>query len=134
MKIVRTGHGKQMGPTEWFTGEVWLEKVAIGPRPPRLTVMKVRFPPGARTAWHTHPAGQILHVIEGSGLIAERGGPMTQIYAGDFAIAEPGVWHWHGAAPDTFMTHLAIQQTDDNDIEFTWGDHVTDAEYLTEPL
>jgi quercetin dioxygenase-like cupin family protein len=134
MKIMRTGDWTQMGPAEWFTGDVWFEKVTVDTRPPRLNVMKVHFPPSARTAWHTHPAGQVLHVIDGTGLIAERGGPTTQIHAGDFAVAEPGVWHWHGAAPDTTMTHLAIQQTDDNGIEYTWGEHVTDAEYLSKPV
>jgi quercetin dioxygenase-like cupin family protein len=131
VKIVRAHDNSHAGPAQWFTGRVWFEKVTMGSEP-RLSVMKVRFSPGARTAWHTHPVGQILHVIDGTGLIAERGGHATQIHAGDFALTEAGVWHWHGATPHTFMTHLAIHQTDHNDIEYIWGDHVAETEYLIE--
>ena len=89
----------------------------------------VHFTPGARTAWHTHPLGQTIYVTEGVGRCQRRGGPIGEIRPGDGVFFEPGEEHWHGAAPDRFMTHLAMQQTDDAGSPVTWGEHVTDAEY-----
>ena len=89
----------------------------------------VHFTPGARTAWHTHPFGQTIFVTEGIGRCQRRGGPIEEIRPGDRVFFEPGEDHWHGAAPDRFMAHLAIQEADDSGSPVTWGAHVTDAEY-----
>ncbi|MGA9315638.1 MAG: cupin domain-containing protein [Solirubrobacteraceae bacterium] len=84
---------------------------------------------GARTAWHTHPFGQTIYVTEGIGFCQRQGGSIEVIRAGDRVFFEPAENHWHGAAPDRFMTHLAIQQVDEEGNAVTWGEHVTEAEY-----
>jgi quercetin dioxygenase-like cupin family protein len=112
------------GPAEWFTGDVWIDPI-IQPRPPsRVSMGAVHFHPGARTAWHSHSNGQTLHVIEGEGLLQSRGEAVVTIRTGDTTHTPADEWHWHGAAPDHFMTHLTITEGD-----ATWGDKVTDAEY-----
>ena len=93
----------------------------------------VHFTPRARTAWHTHPHGQTIWVTEGVGLCQRRGGPIEVIRPGDRAFFEPGEDHWHGAAPTRFMTHIAIQQADQEGNVVTWGDQVTDDEYAQAP-
>ncbi len=95
----------------------------------RLRARRVHFTPGARTAWHTHPNGQTIYVTEGVCLAQRRGGPIELIRAGDRVFFEPGEDHWHGAAPDRFMTHLAIFEVDEDGNSATWGEHVTDEEY-----
>jgi quercetin dioxygenase-like cupin family protein len=112
------------GPAEWFTGDVYIDAIARGQAPSRLAVSAVHFTPGARTAWHPHPNGQTLYVTEGEGRLQSRGEPMTTIRAGDVAYTPSDEWHWHGAAPEHFMTHLSM-----TDGDATWGEHVTDAEY-----
>jgi quercetin dioxygenase-like cupin family protein len=129
MDISRTRATKP-GPEDWFTGPVWLDEIAAPARPARVRVLSVHFTPGARTAWHCHPLGQVLHVTDGAGLVASRGGGPEVIRAGDTVHAGPGEWHWHGAGPGSFMTHLAIQEADDEGRTAEWGDHVTDDEYL----
>lgn len=95
-----------------------------------VALLRVRFTPGARTAWHCHPAGQVLHVLDGTGRVQERGGPVREIRQGDTVTAAPDVWHWHGAGPETFMTHLAAQGAGPaGDAAPVWGEHVTDEEY-----
>jgi quercetin dioxygenase-like cupin family protein len=89
----------------------------------------VRFTPGARTAWHTHPHGQTIYVTEGVGLCQREGGPIEVIRPGDRVYFEPGEHHWHGAAPNRFMVHMAMQQNDQSGSPVTWGRHVTDDEY-----
>jgi quercetin dioxygenase-like cupin family protein len=119
----------ERGPTEWFTGEVWLDEIAVPPPPSRLRVHSVHFTPGARTCWHRHPLGQVLHVTEGSGVVQRSGGPVEQIRAGDSVWIEPDEWHWHGAGPRTFMTHLAVQEAADDGTEAERGEHVNDTDY-----
>lgn len=114
------------GPAEWFTGDVWIDPIAQGQAPSRLRVSAVRFAPCARTAWHRHSVGQTLHVTEGIGLVRARGGRLITMRPGDTVHTPPGEWHWHGAAPEHFMTHLAMWEGD----EVEWGDHVTDQEYF----
>jgi quercetin dioxygenase-like cupin family protein len=116
------------GPAEWFTGDVWIDPIAQGQPPSRLTAIAVHFTPGARTAWHAHGLGQTLHVTEGEGLIQSRGEPVVTIRPGDTVHTPPAEWHWHGATPDNFMTHLSLTEGDAE-----WGDHVTDAEYPGDP-
>jgi len=89
----------------------------------------VYFAPGARTAWHTHPHGQTIYILEGVARAQRRGGPVETLQPGDRVFFEPGEDHWHGAAPDRFMCHLAVLDVDDEGIPATWGQHVTDEEY-----
>src|SRR5512135_1703647 len=95
-------------PAETFTGDAWFDVIARGEEPSRIRVGVVRFAPGARNAWHAHAVGQTLHVTEGVGLIQSRGAAPIEIHPGDTIYTAPGEWHWHGATPDHFMTHLAI--------------------------
>jgi quercetin dioxygenase-like cupin family protein len=129
MQITRTSIETMPGPSEWFTGAVYVDTVAAPSAPSRLSASSVHFTPGARTAWHTHPNGQTIHVTEGIGLAQRRGGTIEVIRPGDGVFFEPGEEHWHGAAPDRFMTHLAMLVVDDEGNSAAWGQHVTDAEY-----
>ena len=121
------------GPAEWFTGDVFIDAVATPSGTSRVSASSVHFTPGARTAWHTHPNGQTVHVTEGVGLVQRRGGPVEVIRPGDSVFFEPGEEHWHGAAPDRFLTHLALVEVDEEGTAATWGPHVTDAEYGAAP-
>ena len=129
MQITRNGLQTAPGPSEWFTGAVYLDTVAAPSDGSRLSASSVHFTPGARTAWHTHPHGQTIYVLEGVGFAQRRGGPIEVIRPGDRVFFEPGEHHWHGAAPNRFMTHLALLEVDDEGNAATWGDHVTDEEY-----
>ena len=123
------------GPAEWFTGDVWIDVIARGEEPSRIRVSAVRFTPGARTAWHSHALGQTLYVTEGAGLVQSCGGGIVNIRSGDVIHTPADEWHWHGAAPDHFMTHLSMTEgvAPDAGPEMEWGAHVTDTEYLGEP-
>ena len=129
MQITRNSIATRKGPAEWFTGDVTIDAVAEPAGPARISANSVHFTPGARTAWHTHPNGQTLYVTEGVGRCQRRGGPVEEIRPGDRVFFEAGEEHWHGAAPDRFMTHLAMQEPDDAGTSVTWGAHVTDEEY-----
>ena len=134
MQITRTSIETVKGPADWFTGDVYVDAVAAPSEPSRLGAASVHFPPGARTAGHTHPFGQTIFVTEGVGLCRRRGGPVEVIRPGDRVFFEPSEEHWHGAAPNRFMTHIAMQEADDSGSPVTWGDHVTDEEYSTAPV
>ena len=118
------------GPADRFTGDVWFDVIARGDEPLRIRVNAVRFSPGARTAWHSHAVGQTLYVTEGRGLGQNRGGDVIDLRPGDTIYTPPGEWHWHGAAPDHFMTHIAIWEAPGEGAESDWGEPVSDAEYL----
>ena len=133
MQITRNNETGR-GPSDWFTGEVYIDIVAAPSNGSRLAAASVHFTPGARTAWHTHPHGQTIWVTEGVGLCQRRGGPIEVIRPGDRVFFEPGENHWHGAAPDRFMTHIAMQQADDEGSFVAWGDHVSDGEYAATPV
>lgn len=133
MQITKSSIETAVGPTEWFTGPVYIDTVTSPTEPSRLWAISVHFTPGARTAWHTHPNGQTIYVTDGVGLCQWRGGPIEMIRPGDRVFFEPGEEHWHGAAPDRFMTHLAMLEVDDEGNEATWGEHVTDEEYNAAP-
>jgi quercetin dioxygenase-like cupin family protein len=133
MQITRTTVETGRGPADWFTGTVYLDAVATPSGGSRLSATSVHFTPGARTAWHTHPNGQTIYVIEGVGLAQRRGGPIEVIRPGDRVFFEPGEDHWHGAAATRFMTHLAMLDVDADGTPATWGTHVTDAEYEAAP-
>lgn len=133
MKITRNSIETMAGPAEWFTGTVNVDAVAAPAPPSRVAAARVHFTPGARTAWHTHPVGQTIYITDGVGLCQREGGPIEIIRPGDRVFFEPGENHWHGAASTRFMTHLAIQQTDDQGSAVTWGERVTDEEYGAAP-
>jgi quercetin dioxygenase-like cupin family protein len=120
-------------PAETFTGDAWFDVIAKGEEPSRMRVNVVRFAPGARNAWHCHAVGQTLHVTEGRGLIQARGGEVINIRPGDTIYTPPGEWHWHGAAPEHFMTHIAMWEAPGEGAETEWGDLVTDEEYGARP-
>jgi len=121
------------GGSDRFVGDVWLDQIVIGLPPSRVRSSVVRFAPGARNAWHSHAVGQTLHVLDGRGRIQARGGDLLEIRPGDTIHTPPGEWHWHGAAPDHFMTHLTVYEAADDGGEAEWGDHVSDEEYLRTP-
>ena len=133
MQITKNSTDTTAEPSDWFTGSVFIDTVAAPSHGSRLAASSVHFTPGARTAWHTHPHGQTIWVTEGVGLCQRRGGPIAVIRPGDRVFFEPGEDHWHGAAPTRFMTHLAMQQADDEGSVVTWGDHVSDEEYAAAP-
>jgi quercetin dioxygenase-like cupin family protein len=133
MQITRNSLETNRGPSEWFTGDVYLDSVAAPSGASRLSETSVHFTPGARTAWHTHPNGQTIHVMEGICLCQSRGGPIDVIGPGDRVFFEPGEEHWHGAPPNRFMTHLAMLDVDDDGNVADWGEHVTDEEYGAAP-
>ncbi len=127
------------GPTtkaasDTFTGDAWVDMIVRGDAPSRIRVAVVRFAPGARDAWHAHAVGQTVHVTEGIGRTQSRGGDVLEIRPGDTVRTPAGEWHWHGAAPDRFMTHLAVWEAPaEGGPETQWGEQVSDAEYATEP-
>lgn len=133
MRITRNSLDTQAGPSDWFTGDVYIDTVAAPSEGSRLAASSVHFTPGARTAWHTHPHGQTIYVLAGVGLCQRRGDPVELIRPGDRVFFEPDEDHWHGAHPRRFMTHLALQQADDEGNVVSWGEHVTEPEYAVAP-
>ena len=129
MQVTKSSVATVQGPSDWFTGNVYIDAVAAPSGPSRLSASCVHFTPGARTAWHTHPNGQTIYVLEGVGRAQRRGGGLEVIHPGHRVFFEPGEEHWHGAAPDRFMTHLALIDVGDDGTSADWGDHVTDEEY-----
>ena len=116
------------GPAATFTGDVYLTPLHQH-EPSRVTLLLVRFTPGARTHWHSHPAGQTLHVTEGVGLVVNRDGTVILLHAGDTVYTPPGEEHWHGATAGTFLSHLALTEATPGEEPATWLAAVTDEEY-----
>jgi quercetin dioxygenase-like cupin family protein len=131
VQITRSSIATQKGPAEWFTGDVYIDTVADPAGTSTFAAASVHFAPGARTAWHTHPHGQTIFVTEGIGRCQRAGGPVEIIGPGDRIYFEPDERHWHGAAPDRFMVHLAMHQLDDSGSAATWGEHVSDEQYAS---
>jgi len=129
MKIERVDARASMeGPDDWFTGTVRVDPLFDSPEPARAAGASVTFEPGARTAWHTHPLGQTLIVTSGFGRVQRKDGPVEEVRSGDVVWFEPGEVHWHGAAPETAMSHIAVQeQLDGEAVE--WLEQVGDEEY-----
>jgi quercetin dioxygenase-like cupin family protein len=118
------------GPAERFTGDVYVDAIATRkPEPSRMIVSRVRFTPGARTAWHSHAVGQTLHVTAGVALIGTRDGKVFVVKPGETVYTPPGEAHWHGATPQDFMEHLAMLEGIAEGSETTWLEHVTDEQY-----
>ena len=130
MRLIRNGsQPSTKGPAEFFTGTVRIDPLFNAPAPARVGCASVTFEPGARSAWHTHPLGQILIVTAGCGWTQCEGGPIEEIRAGDVIWCPPGHRHWHGATPTTSLTHIAVQEyLDGKAVE--WMEHVTDEQYL----
>ncbi|PUB17324.1 (R)-mandelonitrile lyase [Yoonia sediminilitoris] len=129
MKIMKGGTAPSSpGPTDWFTGTVRIDPLLQAEEPGRVAGAHVTFEPGARTAWHMHPAGQTLIVTFGRGLVQCEGGPIKEISQGDVVWFPADEKHWHGATPDTAMSHIAIQESIDGSA-VTWMEKVTDAQY-----
>ena len=129
MDIKRAGSQPSgQGPADWFTGTVRIDPLFSAPDSARVRGASVTFEPGARTAWHTHPLGQALFVVSGKGRVQTFGGPVREIRAGDVVWIPPNEKHWHGAAPETNMVHVAMQEAlDGKHVE--WMEHVTDEQY-----
>jgi quercetin dioxygenase-like cupin family protein len=129
MEIRRSGsQASGKGPADYFTGTVRIDPLFPVAPPARAAGNAVTFEPGARTAWHTHPLGQTLIVTAGCGRVQREGGPIEEIRPGDVIAFAPGEKHWHGAAPTTAMTHIAIQESlDGKAVE--WLEKVSDEDY-----
>ncbi|SCM67769.1 cupin domain-containing protein [Donghicola eburneus] len=132
MKITRSGANASVpGPEDYFTGTVRIDPMFQAEDPGRVAGSHVTFEPGARTAWHTHPAGQTLIVTFGRGRVQREEGPVEEISQGDVVWFPAGEKHWHGAAPDTAMSHIAVQEAIDGEA-VTWLEKVSDADYSVE--
>ncbi|MGI5182204.1 cupin domain-containing protein [Dactylosporangium sp. CA-152071] len=146
MEVVRAPSRGRQAPQQHYSGVVWIDRDVTGPEPSRLQTFHAQFSPGTRTAWHRCPYGRILTVLHGVGRVQRRGGPIHEVRAGDTVVVEAGEWHWHGAAPNTFMAVVSAHETgpagtgtdvtgaDTDDTGTEWGEHVTDAEYRLAPL
>lgn len=119
-------------PADYFTGAVWQDPIVEAPAPGNVRASLVQFEPGARTAWHTHPAGQTLYILSGVGRVQSSGGPVREVRAGDVVWFSPGEKHWHGAGPTTTMAHLAITEVHDGKY-VAWMEKVADEQYKTAP-
>ncbi|TVM36843.1 cupin domain-containing protein [Oceanidesulfovibrio marinus] len=130
MEVIKNGSQASIeGPSEWFTGTVRIDPLFMkADEPSRVTGAAVTFEPGARTAWHTHPLGQTLIITAGAGLVQLDGGPIENIRPGDVVRIAPHEKHWHGAAPATAMTHIAIQE-ELNGSTGEWLEKVSDEQY-----
>lgn len=126
MLITRSSTETTKGPADWFTGDVYIDVVAAPVDESRVSASNVHFTPGARTHWHTHPNGQTIFVVEGAGRCQRRGGPVEELRPGDRVFFEAGEEHWHGAAPDRFMLHVAMLDVDDAGNAATWLEPVSD--------
>ncbi|MEO0820239.1 MAG: cupin domain-containing protein [Pseudomonadota bacterium] len=117
---------------DYFTGDVWQDPVIDAPAPASIRALVVHFAPGGRTHWHTHPLGQTLHVLSGVGRFQLEGEPVREIRPGDTVWIAPGERHWHGAAPDHAMIHMAMQESQ-NGVAVAWAEAVSEADYAAAP-
>jgi quercetin dioxygenase-like cupin family protein len=133
MQLTENSLETATGPSDWFTGTVYIDTVAVPSGQSRISASSVHFTPGARTVWHTHPNGQTIFVTEGIGLAQRRDGPIEVIRPGDRVFFEPGEEHWHGAASNRFMTHLALLDVDEQGNNADWGEPVSEEQYAAAP-
>ena len=130
MQIIPPGaRPTRRGPDDWFTGVVMLDPIMEAPPPARVQAVRVTFEPGARTAWHRHPFGQTLLIVAGVALIGRTDGGVARAAPGSTVWFDAGERHWHGAAPDCLMSHIAIQEADTDGRATAWEEHVSDDEY-----
>ena len=132
MKVTKSSGKTGIGSADRFTGTVYIDTIKDPDEQSSVGSAHVRFSPGARTAWHSHPKGQTLYVTDGVGYVARRGGEVQEIRPGDVVFIEPGEEHWHGATPDRFMAHVAMQEADEQGSPVTWLEQVSDQEYSKE--
>ena len=129
MRIVTPGSMRtRRGPADWFTGAVWMDASPAGPSPD-ANVFRVFFEPGARTNWHTHPEGQILFILTGSCRVGKEGEPPVDVGAGGVVIFAPNERHWHGANPDSYAVHAAVNPAVTSGGGTDWLEPVTDEQY-----
>ena len=134
-RVVRANKGEtKQAPADWFVGTVWQDQVFVPEGPSRLRITRVTFTPGGRTNWHTHAVGQILYVLSGVGRYQLEGEAVQEIRPGDTVIIPPDARHWHGAAPNMMMTHLALSESSDTGAATTWLEPVSDADYTAAPV
>jgi len=129
MQITRNSLGTTRGSADWFTGDVYVDAAAAPVSPSRAGAGIVHFAPSARTRWHAHPLGQTICVTEGVGRCQKQGGPVETLHPGDRVYFAPGENHWHGAAPNRFMVHIAVTESDETGSNGTFTDPVTDEQY-----
>ncbi len=129
MRLIKNTQNTIIGSKNWFSGTVFIDPIKEPDERSAVGCAHVRFAPGAHTAWHKHPKGQTLYVTDGIGYVCRRGGEVETIRPGDVVFTEPNEEHWHGAAPDRFMAHIAVQEADDKGRTVTWLSPVTDKEY-----
>ncbi|MGE3148497.1 MAG: cupin domain-containing protein [Pseudorhodoplanes sp.] len=133
MDIIRSGSAPtRRAPAANFTGTVWMDRIVEAPAPANLRAALTSFTPGARTAWHTHPLGQSIYIVSGIGRVQTWGGPVREVRAGDSVWFAPGEKHWHGAAPDHAMTHVAMLEAVEGSTA-EWMESVSDADYGKTP-
>lgn len=133
-KLIRaSGRATRQQPNTTFTGTVFADEVLVGEKPSRMRATRVTFTPGARTFWHTHPVGQTLFCMSGTGRYQEEGQPVQELTPGDTVIIPPNARHWHGAAPDHLFCHLALSELNDKGEGTTWLEAVSDADYTKKP-
>jgi quercetin dioxygenase-like cupin family protein len=130
MRITRAGTAAtKRGSADYFTGAVWLDEITAAPYASDVRVVVATFEPGARTAWHAHPHGQLLQILSGVGRIQKAGEGVAEVRPGDVIWFGPGERHWHGAAPNQMMAHLAVQRADEAGRTAVWQERVSDADY-----
>ena len=137
MGVVRaTARPTKQGAAENFSGVVWQDEVVVGKTPSRMRASVVSFTPGARTAWHAHPVGQVLYCLSGVGRICFKGEAPQELHPGDTVMIPPDTLHWHGAAPDRLFSHLAMSENGEQGQGTSWGEHVSEGEYKekTQPV
>lgn len=133
-RIVRAGEGiTKLAPDDKFVGQVLQDQVFVPEDPSRLRVTRVTFTPGGRTNWHAHAVGQILYVLSGAGRYQLEGEAVQEILPGDTVVIPPDARHWHGAAPDRMLCHLALSESDDSGAATDWMEAVSDADYTAAP-
>ncbi|MFI5912616.1 cupin domain-containing protein [Dactylosporangium sp. NPDC051541] len=133
MEVIRAPSTSRPAPQQRYSGVAWIGRDVTTMEPSRLSTFHAQFNPGARTAWHRYPYGRVLHVLHGTGRVQRRGGPVHEVKAGDTIVVAPGEWHWHGAAPTTFVAMVSTSETDPDTAGAEWGDPVTDREYERPP-
>lgn len=134
MEIMRAdARATKLAPADRFTGQVFQDEVVVGQSPSRMRATNVSFSPGARTAWHQHPVGQVLYVVSGVGRVQLDGEQVQELRPGDTALIPPNTRHWHGAATDRFFVHLAMSEVNDQGEGTEWFDYVNDETYAAAP-
>ncbi len=133
-KIIRANdRATKTQPSSSFVGTVYADEVVVGEKPSRMRATRVTFTPGARTNWHTHPVGQTLWCLSGTGRYQEAGKPVVELRPGDTVIIPPDAKHWHGAAPGSLFSHLALSEVTDKGEGTVWLEPVSDADYAKQP-